>query len=67
MAADNARGDHAALWPGHFAGRDREYLHIEKLANLDQVPSPHGFTFAAFPLRIPRASASWVRAVAICP
>lgn len=53
------------LWPSHFAGREREYCHIEKLANLDQIPRPFGFTIAVFPIKISRASSGWCRAVAI--
>lgn len=53
------------LWPAHFAGREREYLQIEKLNNLDQIPKPFGFTVAAFPIKIEKATGAWVRAVAI--
>lgn len=54
-----------ALWPAHFVSREKEYLHIEKLANLDKLPKPFGFKVAVFPIKIAKASASWVRAVAI--
>ncbi|MBI4496106.1 MAG: cyclase family protein, partial [Deltaproteobacteria bacterium] len=53
------------LWAAHWVGREKEYLHIENLTNLDQIPRPYGFTVAAFPIKIERASAGWVRAVAI--
>jgi kynurenine formamidase len=56
--------DASIIWEAHFAGIERAYLHIEKLCNLDQVP-PHGFTFCCFPVKIKRASAGWIRAVAI--
>jgi len=52
------------IWEGHFAGIERGYCHLEKLANLDQLP-PLGFTFICFPVKIKGASAGWVRAVAI--
>lgn len=52
------------LWPAHFAGRAREYCHIESLANLDRLP-PRGFKVMCFPVKITKASAGWVRAVAI--
>ena len=26
-----------ALWPGHFAGREREYCHIEAMGNIDKT------------------------------
>lgn len=57
--------DNSCLWPSHMYGRKREYLQIEKLANLDRVPRPHGFIVSAFPVKIASASAGWCRAVAI--
>ncbi|MDI5967333.1 cyclase family protein [Streptomyces sp. SL13] len=57
-------GDRAVLWPAHFAGREREYCQIERLANLAAVPS-HGFQVSCFPVKIARAGAGWARAVAI--
>lgn len=53
------------LWPAHFAGREKEYCHIEKLANLDKIPIPYGFKIACFPIKIKDASAGWCRVVAI--
>jgi len=55
-------GDRSFLWPAHFYGREREYIQIERLANLDQLPAT-GFRVACFPLRIKGLDASWVRAV----
>jgi kynurenine formamidase len=57
-------GNGSRLWEAHFAGIEREYCHIEKLANLDQLP-PHGFTVFCFPVKIKGGSAGWVRAVAL--
>jgi kynurenine formamidase len=57
-------GDPSMIWEGHKASRQRGYCHIEKLANLDQLP-PNGFTVCCFPFRIRAASAGWTRAVAI--
>ena len=57
-------GDTSFLLPGHFVGREREYCHIEKLANLDRLP-PTGFWVSCFPVKIERGSAGWVRAVAM--
>ena len=51
-------------WEGHKAGRHTGYCHIEKLANLEQLP-PTGFMVSCFPVKIERASAGWTRAVAI--
>jgi kynurenine formamidase len=56
--------DPSIIWEGHKAGRIRPYYQIEKLTNLDAVPAT-GFTFCCFPVKIARASAGWIRAVAI--
>lgn len=68
MVADFKRtGDGRAIWPAHFAGITREYCQIEKLANLDQLPSATGFLVSCLPVKIAGASAGWCRAVAIVP
>lgn len=56
--------DPSIVWEGHRAGREIGYCHIEKLGNLDSIPS-YGFQVACFPVKIHRASAGWTRAVAI--
>jgi kynurenine formamidase len=53
------------LWEGHRAGINKEYCHIEKLANLDGIPEPTGFDVACFPVKLSGGSAGWCRAVAI--
>jgi len=53
------------LWQAHFAGIEKEYCQIEKLANLDKLPAPTGFKVACFPVKLKAASAGWCRAVAI--
>ncbi|UCG82816.1 MAG: cyclase family protein [Dehalococcoidia bacterium] len=58
-------GDRSILWGAHYAGIDREYCHIEKLANLDQLPRPFGFKVACFPVKLTGGSAGWSRVVAI--
>jgi len=58
-------GDPSDLWPAHLAGRDREYCQIERLAGLDQLPRPYGFTVACLPVKVVGAGAGWTRAVAI--
>jgi cyclase len=58
-------GDRSVLWPAHFAGRDREYCQVERLANLHELPAPYGFQVSCFPVRIRGAGAGWTRAVAI--
>jgi kynurenine formamidase len=68
MVADYRRtGDGRFIWPAHFAGLTREYCQIEKLANLDQLPRPHGFHVSCPPVKIKDASAGWCRAVALVP
>jgi kynurenine formamidase len=57
--------DKSILWSGHFAGIEKEYCHIEKLANLDKLPRPFGFKVACFPVKITGGSAGWSRVVAI--
>jgi kynurenine formamidase len=59
-------GDAALIWEGHKAGREMGYCQIEKLANLDQLPSS-GFTIHCLPVKVHRGSAGWTRAVAILP
>jgi len=56
--------DPSIIWEGHKAGRIRPYYQIEKLTNLESLPA-HGFTLSCFPVKIERASAGWIRAVAI--
>ena len=57
-------GDASLIWEGHKAGRHIGYCHLEKLHNLEVLPS-HGFTVSCFPMKIRAASAGWTRAVAI--
>tara|TARA_B100001123_G_C14883757_1_gene857007 strand:- start:103 stop:765 length:663 start_codon:yes stop_codon:yes gene_type:complete len=57
-------GDASIIWEGHRASIDIGYCHIEKLANLDQLPAT-GFTISCFPWKIKGASAGFTRAVAI--
>ncbi|NOY70276.1 MAG: cyclase family protein [Deltaproteobacteria bacterium] len=58
-------GDPSVIWEAHFAGIEQGYCHMEKLANLDAIPVPHGFKVACFPVKIKSASAGWCRPVAI--
>lgn len=55
--------DKSIIWEGHYAGIEKEYYHMEKLTNLDKLPS-FGFKCSCFPVKIHKASAGWVRAVA---
>ncbi len=57
-------GDASLIWEGHKAGLEIGYCHLEKLHNLEALPS-EGFMIACFPCKIRGASAGWTRAVAI--
>ena len=59
-----ATKDASLIWEGHRAGREIGYCHIEKLHNLEALPSK-GFTVSCFPVKIRAASGGWTRAVAI--
>ena len=48
----------------HYVGVEKEYCHMERLANLDQLPST-GVTVCAFPLKVKGGSADPTRAVAM--
>ena len=58
-------GDPKVIWEAHFAGIEKGFCHIEKLANLSKIGQPHGFTVCCFPIKIKDASASWARPVAM--
>lgn len=64
MQAEEARnsGKPGVFWAAHQV--DLAYSQIERLANLDQLPST-GFTVACFPLRLVGGSAAPARVVAI--
>jgi kynurenine formamidase len=57
-------GDASLIWEGHRAGMIRGYCHLEKLANLESLPST-GFEVICFPVKIKDASAGWSRPVAV--
>lgn len=65
MVAELKAGVKGRFWEAHLVGKDREYCHMERLANLDKIPKPFGFKVAAFPLKVEGASAGFTRAVAI--
>jgi kynurenine formamidase len=58
-------GDASLVWEGHRVGIDHGYCHLEKLHNLEAIPTNTPFTVACFPVKIKGASAGWTRAVAI--
>ena len=57
--------DPAKLWEAHRAGIEQEYCQIEKLANLESLPTPFGFKVSCFPVKVKGGSAGWTRVVAI--
>ena len=57
--------DKNLVWGAHKAGIQKEYCHIEKLANLDKLPKPVGFKVACFPIKVTGGSGAWARVVAI--
>lgn len=59
-----AEGRSDIFWAAHYVGVEREYCHMERLANLDQLP-PTGFTVCAFPLKVVGGSAGPSRVVAL--
>ncbi len=56
--------DIRVLYPAHFYGRIREFIHIERLANLEKLPD-YGFKVICFPVKIKQTGAAWARVVAI--
>ena len=56
--------DAGLIWEGHRASMEIGYCHMEKLANLDQLPAT-GFRVSCFPFKIKKASAGFTRCVAI--
>jgi kynurenine formamidase len=64
MAEKLKRGDTEGFFPAHRAGRTVEYIHAEKVVNLELLP-PTGFKVALFPVKIRKGSGAWCRAVAI--
>ncbi len=56
--------DPKKLYPAHFYGRKREFIHIERLSNLDKIPN-FGFKVICFPIRIKQTGAAWSRVGAI--
>lgn len=58
-------GDSAVLWPAHIYGRTREYLQLEKIANLGALAAGTGFRVACFPVAVGGAGAGWTRVVAL--
>jgi kynurenine formamidase len=56
--------DPKTFYPAHFYGRQHEFIHIERLANLEKLPDS-GFKVLCFPIRIKNTGAAWARVVAL--
>ena len=52
------------LYPAHFYSRKREFIHIERLANLEKLPN-YGFKIICFPVKIKETGAAWARVIAV--
>ena len=66
QAARQARSSHRKnlFWQGHYVGVEKEYCHLERLTNLNELP-PFGFTVCCFPLKVRGGSAGPARVVAL--
>ena len=62
LAKETGRSD--VFWEAHYVGVEKEYCHMERLANLDALP-PTGFRVCAFPLKVKGGSAGPARIVAL--
>ncbi|HJO92238.1 MAG TPA: cyclase family protein [Victivallales bacterium] len=58
-------GNPDIIWEAHFAGIEKGYCHMEKMANFSKIKKAYGFKISCFPIKIKNASAGWVRPVAI--
>lgn len=65
LKAYSISGNQGDLWPAHIYGREREYCQIERLANLDKIPTDRSFKICCFPVKIEQAGAGWSRVVAM--
>ncbi|PIP19698.1 MAG: cyclase [Candidatus Omnitrophica bacterium CG08_land_8_20_14_0_20_41_16] len=57
--------DPRKFYPAHFYGRKREFIHIERLGRLENLPAAAGFKIICFPVRIRQTGAAWSRVVAL--
>lgn len=65
QAAAYKKGEVKELFPGHMVGRDKEYVHMEKLGQLDELPAATGFKVICFPVKGRGATAGMTRVVAL--
>jgi kynurenine formamidase len=57
-------GNWSHFWEAHYVGKEMEYCHMERLTNLQDLPS-FGFKICCFPLKVKGGSAGPCRAVAL--
>ena len=62
MAELRRQGNTKDFFGSHYLGRRKEYMHAEKLFNLDKIPE-FGFTISVFPIKVEQASGTWICAV----
>lgn len=53
------------FWPAHRVMMEREYYHLENMANFDAIPKPFGFKVSVLPIKWKGTTGAPVRAVAI--
>lgn len=58
-------GENSCLWPAHMVGREKEYVHIERMINLSSLIDIKKFTVCSFPIKLKNMDAAWTRAVAL--
>lgn len=61
-AKELGKKDH--FWEAHYVGIEKEYCHLERLANLGALP-PFGFKVCCFPMKVKNGSAGPSRVVAM--
>jgi kynurenine formamidase len=59
------KGDLAAYFPVHRAGRLKDWTHAEKLTNMDSLPGAEGFKVLLLPIKVWRATGAWARAAVV--
>ncbi|MFC2002305.1 cyclase family protein, partial [Chloroflexota bacterium] len=52
MEKEVKEGKKEQFFESHYLGGEREYCHMERLANLDKLPRPFGFKLMVFPIKI---------------
>ncbi|MHB1653580.1 MAG: cyclase family protein [Desulfitobacteriaceae bacterium] len=53
------------FWEAHRVMNEKEYYHLENMANFDAIPKPFGFTLSVVPVKWKHTTGAPVRAIAI--